>query len=142
MICCELCGRQGLLLITIIENVKLNVCSNCKNFGQVTDEPKKQILNNFKRIEPQEVIIDDYNVIIKNKRQDLGLTQEEFARKLNQKTSLIMKIENAELKLDLETARKFEKILNIILITKEKYTDIASKDKKIEKLTIGDFLKK
>ena len=71
----------------------------------------------------------------------MGLKQEELARKINEKESLIHKLENELVEPSLKLAEKLEKFLKIKLI--EIYSDenkyVKNND---DKLTIGDlFLK-
>ena len=53
---------------------------------------------------------------LKYLRKLKGLTQEEFANKLNQKASVVHKMERGEFKPSLEMAKKLEGLLNITLI--------------------------
>jgi Predicted transcription factor, homolog of eukaryotic MBF1 len=48
----------------------------------------------------------------------MNLSQEDFAKKLQEKKNLIAKIEREEIKPDLQTARKIEKMLGVKLLEK------------------------
>ncbi|MEK6947654.1 MAG: multiprotein-bridging factor 1 family protein [Nanoarchaeota archaeon] len=144
---CELCGKTSEKLFTsLIESVSMSVCDNCKNFGTLIQEKS---FTNQRRTFSQayddtgEYVDDRYNLLIKNKREQLKLTQEELSIKLQEKISLISKIERADIRPTIELAKKFENLLGIRLISKR---GIAEKQVPNEKytgsLTIGDLLKK
>ncbi len=97
---CDMCGKETDLVIALIENTELNVCENCSKFGKV----KRKVhistpIQKSKKIEkePEEVtkrIIKGYGNLIKDAREKLNLKQEEFAKKINEKVSLIHNIES------------------------------------------------
>lgn len=140
MINCEICGKKDQTFIILVEGTKLNVCNGCKSFGNEIYQPLNKPNIKLKINEMQEVVVNNYFDIIKKSRENLKLNQEDFAKRINQKTSFVAKIENGELNIDLELAKKLEKILNIKLITKEKYDEIVTKNKDNKSLTIGDML--
>ena len=53
---------------------------------------------------------------IRNKRDELGLKQEDFAKMLNEKESIIHKLETGEFKPSLKLAKKLEKKFGLKLI--------------------------
>jgi putative transcription factor len=57
----------------------------------------------------------DYPKIIKSARELLGLSQEELAQKINEKTSVISHLETGSMKPDDALARKLEHYLKIQL---------------------------
>ncbi|MBS3174483.1 TIGR00270 family protein [Candidatus Woesearchaeota archaeon] len=143
---CELCGKEANLKITIIENATLKVCNNCSKYGKaIYQNPinniKKQ--KNFRHQEPIEELVEDYAKIIKAKREKLGLSQKDFSFKLNEKESILLKIENGGIKPNLDLVKKIQKFLNINLIYKEESSILGIKQKSSkEGMTIGDFIKK
>jgi uncharacterized protein (TIGR00270 family) len=72
------------------------------------------------------------------------MRQEEFAMKINEKDSIIHKIEIGHFKPSLKLARKIEKFLGIKLIeiVTEKDNKLKSSDKTEGGFTIGDFIRK
>lgn len=88
--------------------------------------------------------VEDFHVRIKNARERLGLTQEDLASMLNERLTVIKKIEQGEVRPTLELARKIEKMLNIQIIEKavidEYYEPYISKPK-VSGYTLGDVLK-
>ncbi|HLC58837.1 MAG TPA: helix-turn-helix domain-containing protein [Candidatus Nanoarchaeia archaeon] len=140
---CDLCGRHEDLFYTLVEGVKLSVCSNCKSFGNVISP----VVNREKIIkktivEPIELVVDNFNSIIKTARENLKLTQEELAHKLNERDSSISKIEQGHIKPNIELARKLEKFLNVKLVFKETVLETPKSQSKSSALTIGDMIGK
>jgi putative transcription factor len=144
---CEICGKEAKLVSAIIEDVKMNVCSECASFGKVLRQPVEPTeIKAGKTKKPEEekveIIVPDFARKIRKAREKLGLEQEKFGQKLGIKESIIHKIETGDFKPSIEMARKMEKILNIKLVmeySEEKKTYAAGES---EGFTIGDLIKK
>ena len=142
---CELCGKKDNLQEAIIEGSMLSVCKNCLSFGKAVILPKakeeKKIPKKIEIEKTMELINEDFQNIIKKEREKLNLTQEELAKRLNEKESVIHHLESGELEPSLILAKKLENLLhvNLIEIYEEKQkTKISLSD---PTLTIGDLLK-
>ncbi|MBW3020350.1 multiprotein-bridging factor 1 family protein [Candidatus Woesearchaeota archaeon] len=138
---CEMCGKVASQKARV-EGVLLNVCNNCARFGNKIAEnnfPSKKVFN--KSEEGVESLVPNYNILIKNKREQLGLTHEEFAKKVNEKESVILHIESKKFEPSLRLARKIQKFLKIKLIEYEKEVSEIPMAKKTSGLTIGDLIK-
>ena len=61
-------------------------------------------------------IVPDFGMRVKDAREKLGLKQEELARRINEKVSLLRKIERGEIVPDDRVRQKLERILNISLV--------------------------
>ncbi|MEM2910336.1 MAG: multiprotein-bridging factor 1 family protein [Nitrososphaerota archaeon] len=88
---------------------------------------------------------EGFHVRIKNARERMGLSQEELAAQLNEKVTLIKKIEQGEVKPPIELARKIEKFLKIQIV--EETTEDYSYEPFLSKprpsgYTLGDAMKK
>ncbi len=152
---CEMCGNNNKLVIAIIEGTEMNVCRECAKFGkiikEIKPEPKEkkkikkegmeEVIKETPKKEIIQVINPDYGNIIKKKRESLGLKQEEFAKRINEKISLIHKIETGNFEPSIALARKIERFLKVKLI--EQYEEEHGKLRKIssDNLTIGDLLR-
>ena len=140
---CEICGEETELVKAIVEGSLLEVCENCAKFGNiiVVNQPKKEE-KSVKRLTTEviNIITPEYYKLIKQAREKLGLKQAELALKINEKESLIHKLETGSLQPTLALARKLEKILKINLV--ELYQESKEVlNLKNEQLTIGDLVK-
>lgn len=130
---CEICGCkiQGNSQKIMIEGTALIVCQNCANVKasysihkQKNEKIFKRTLN--KKVEPvikkteldknKYDIVEDYSIRIKSKREELGLTIEVLAKQVNEKESVIRKLESGKLRPDIYLAKKLEKALKIVLL--------------------------
>ena len=146
MVGCEICGKNfENLERAIVEGVMMGVCSNCAKFGKII--PVRKPLTGPKRIVPIQTknviedIVTDYAELMKEAREKKGLKQEELAKSIAEKESVINKVENGSLKPSFVLARKLEQFLDIKLIEfleEKKEINLNLKD---NGLTIGDLLK-
>ena len=151
---CDLCGKiEDNLVKAKIEGVELDVCSACSKFGKVVapihrPSPKEQHRQFQKRIKVNEneekvkLLVENHAELIKKKRESIGLSQKDFAGKINEKESTIHHIETGKLEPDLALARKLERLLGIKIV--EEYSEAKEyiKAKKSDGFTLGDFIKK
>ncbi len=157
---CELCGKDvPRLHKVVIEGVIMNVCDDCAKFGKeikgnevpkdVKYLPPEVVRERLERkkprqrrdvLEEEEVLREDYPQLIRNAREKLGLTQDELAKRILEKKTVISKIERGEMRPDEKLIKKLEKALNIKL--KEKVSGVyRTEEKKNVSLTLGDLLK-
>jgi len=138
-----MCGKESRLVVGLIEGVEMQLCGGCATYGQIVRKvvPIKKKSRPVKK-EILQLIIPDYDKIVRQSREKLKLSQKEFAERLQEKESIIHKLENKEFKPSIALAQKLEKILRIKLVEtveveKEKHSP------KIEGkgLTIGDLIK-
>lgn len=146
---CFICGKETKKIFKIdVEGNLIEVCENCKSFGKVVfienlRKNTKTKINKNISIEEFE-LIENYGDVIRRKREELGLSIEELAKKLGIKGSLLSKIEKCEIYPEEKTIDKIEKILNVKL--REKVENIKKKkvrnekQEKYEKLTIADIV--
>ena len=152
---CEMCGSTVSRLVSAkIEGTIMKVCPNCARYGSQL-EPPSQRVNNFTASRPKRVfvnpddnrvIVKNYSSVIKNARESKGLKQEQVAKQLNEKESLIHSIESGHLSPSFKTARKLEKFFGIRLIedipSLPDESEDALESQGAEPLTMGDLLKK
>jgi putative transcription factor len=151
MVTCELCGRKEAKFKTEIEGTHMFACEDCSKFGKVKDKANvKVIVEDHKRPEVKEfdyIFVPNYGLMVKNARERLGLNQEDFAKKINERESLLHQIESQHFKPGLELARKLERTLHIKIIEEvleNEELENARKDIRPAKpegpLTLGDML--
>ena len=143
---CELCGKVTELVVAMVEGTQLNVCANCGRFGKVLTRTPQAAPRKAQqaRTVPVEQVVADYASRIRTAREKRGLTQEEFAKIIQVKESLLHKMETGNFEPPLDTARKLERILHINLVEVQQETENATgaKESKPAGLTIGDILKR
>lgn len=163
---CPVCGSiiWGKGQRILLEGAKITVCHNCAQHGIKIQKiststhikssfsrdrairPKHQDLKK-PRIDDLE-IIPDYAKKIRNARNTLGLNQDQFAQKLNEKPSLLRRIETGKVEPTIKLAKKIEDVYNIKIIKKvtEIEADVSNNKymKKTSRTSLGDiaFIKK
>lgn len=115
---CELCGKKSDLVKARIDSVLLNVCSECAKSGKIIETPKPRVIVPAQqaRIEPEEIVVPDFAQKIRQARQSKGLKQEELAKLLNERLSVVSAVESGRRTPDLKLAKKLEKFFGISLI--------------------------
>ncbi|MBI4016163.1 MAG: TIGR00270 family protein [Candidatus Aenigmarchaeota archaeon] len=138
---CELCGKEELLFKAIVEGTLMQVCKNCGKFGKIFAAPVSQ-QNKKAQQKTEQVfdVVDDFAQKIKKAREKTGKTQKEFSMELNEKESLIAKLETGTAKPSIQLAQKLEKLLGIKLV-EEQMEGTVEKRQKTGVLTIGDIIK-
>lgn len=143
---CELCGKNTELLTAVVEGTQLKVCNDCGSFGKIIARPQP-VQERKKPVQARqqvvvEKIVSDYARLIRSEREKRGMTQEDFAKLIGIKASLVHKLETGNIEPQVEIARKLEKKLGITLVetTREKINAVTTSKKRAEGLTIGDII--
>ncbi|MBS3143530.1 TIGR00270 family protein [Candidatus Woesearchaeota archaeon] len=143
---CEICGRNfGNLEKAIVEGVIINVCHDCSKFGKILAirkpliEPQRVIPVKTKEI--NENIINDYAELVKKARERKGLKQEELAKNIAEKESVIHKVETGSMKPSFILAKKLEQYLGVKLIEFQEERKEVNLNLRDNGLTVGDLLK-
>src|SRR3989338_9083653 len=146
---CELCGRiRSAQFMVSLDGVTLNVCSNCSGHGvfvsKIPQKPRYKDVREkqlqVKDVETEIDLVDDYSPLIRAARENLGLTIEQFAGKLNEKANLLKKIEQGKMTPTEKLGKKLEKFLGSSLFQKIKLQDIGTKKPDSKALKIGDIV--
>lgn len=159
---CEMCGKEMASLLPVrIEGTILSVCRDCARFGdnvkagggkQQTAEHsviQARLQNRERRMKSKDVyetgeesieLAEDYSKRIKEAREKMGWKQEELAAKMNERESIVHKLESGGMHPDDALIKKVEKTLNIKLKEKVMITS-AETSVKGQGLTMGDLLK-
>lgn len=151
MASCDMCGKDTRLFRTKIEGTVMNVCRSCSRHGQVLKEvrvdvrtPSKETSARIYVSEEEEVtedIVPDYAGRIKRARQKKKMDQEDFAKFVAEKGSVISKLETGQLKPSLKLARKLQNRLGIKLIQKTEEEKYELRGGSGKGFTIGDIIK-
>jgi len=139
---CDLCGKEAELFRANIEDSLVNVCDMCGRFGKILGkksifEPRK--INMISETE-EEIFVGDFNKIVKRERERKELTQEELAKIINEKTSVIQKLENKEIEPSFKLIKKLEKYFGITLTEKQQLIKEKTKHFEIKSFTMGDLV--
>jgi putative transcription factor len=138
---CEMCGKDVTSLTPVrVEGSVLQLCADCGKFGQAVvrpggsslpsrdrdddyPEPRGPLTFRPRRTEERDVFSDmpdmeltpDWSRRIRQQRERLGWTPEEFGKRLNEKKSLVLKVESGSFRPPDATLRKIERLLKIRL---------------------------
>jgi putative transcription factor len=160
---CEVCGRKihGSPITALIEGARLTVCVECSKHGKIvtqdeyTPKPKSTskssthipVMQQKKkpkiRVEITQEIVSDYPVKIRQAREKLCLTHEDLAKRINEKTSVIGKLETGKISPSNILATKLEHALKIKLLTpiaEEKNPQQIPKTAVNREITLGDLI--
>ena len=155
---CEMCGKEVPFLKTVdVEGSRLQVCGSCSKFGTVAPSPKEKgdvpvvaarLEQREKRLKERDVfegmtleLVDDYPDRIRKARQQHGWSQEELGKMLNEKKSVVAKLESGDIRPDEKLVKKLEGSLGIRLMEPVKNVQINVGGGGGKGLTLGDFLK-
>ena len=158
---CDMCSSSEKDYKIELEGSLLNVCAKCSEYGKIVaklkkDEPqpikKKERFGIVEEAKPEkqtttiQMIVPNYSNLIKEARERLELKQEELAKKIAEKESIIHKLESGRMKPQVPLARKFEKLLNIKLVEEVEEESLSSIEtpgsSQPDNLTIGDMIKR
>ena len=144
-----MCGKvDDYLNRVVIEGVELNVCSGCSRFGKVIGPLRKIISKDAIKKQPRtqekeekiELLVEDYADLIKKKRESIGLSQKDFASKINEKESTVHHIETGTFEPNMALTKKLERMLGIKLIEEHEEKHGPIKKRREEGFTLGDFI--
>ena len=145
---CEICGKEVPENNTIrakIEGTVMVVCKECSKLGKIQKAPpkpkfvkqnktkksqnKKNNRKNYSRDdEPSEELVEDFNNIVRNARESKDWSREDLGKKINERVSVITRIETGKMTPDIKLTKKLEKALNIKLL------------EKIDKIDLNQFI--
>ena len=140
---CELCGKDTLLFHADVEGTELKVCKACGSFGKIAVPMNRTVQHAQlpQELQLSEAVTPSVSKLVKNAREHKKLTQKEFAKMINEKESIIHKIETGAFEPSIALARKLEKALNIRLVETVEEEHLP-KGKSSGPVTIGDIIKR
>ncbi len=138
---CEICGAEKPLIACRIESTVMHVCQKCSAYGEVLKLPsQKTAVQKPQPTGPVYTVVPGYATIIRTAREKAGLTQEEFAKRISEKESVVHKLETGHQEPSIDLARKLEKLLHITLVEEQVELPVEQKKAKTGGLTIGDLI--
>jgi putative transcription factor len=137
---CELCGKNTELVKAKIEGTIISVCKSCARLGEAILEATPVQMKEKKGITIETVEINPkFAEIIKEAREESGLSREELAAKILEKVAVIERAEHGHRPTDVAT-HKIEKALGIKLLGYET-KDVKYFKSQKNAITIGDVVK-
>lgn len=132
---CEICGVEirGKALFIAIGSSKLQVCHRCAPLGEtllvakapgakITTEPARVAKARKREYEQMDLELaaeleleEGYGQRVKEAREKAGLKQADLAKLINEKQSVVRKIENEEIVPSKEVWNKLERVLKSFL---------------------------
>jgi len=161
---CEVCGRKihGDPFRVIIEGAKLTVCNECSKHGKtiweeeqkpkptttkpmtVPPQPRMQRKKPTEtKIDTSQELIENYDLKIRQAREKLGISHEKLGKKINEKASLLRKIETGKMTPDNMLVAKLEHVLKVKLlvpVSEEKIPQASIPKPASRELTLGDLV--
>ena len=142
----------------LIEGTVLMVCSECSKFGVESKAGSKlsgpgivsrglQVRQRRMRskdifADETEVLVSDYSKRIQAARVVKGWKQQDLARRLNEKLSVVSKLEKGDMRPSEKLVRKLERVLEITL-TERMVDETPARKRQLERgLTLGDLIKR
>jgi len=169
---CEMCGTESSSLTTTkVEGAELELCDECSDFGtEVRTESSSSSSTKYSTssssssdsgtssasgstssgggsrrrdmFDDMDELVADYDERIRTAREQRGLSQEELAKKLNEKASLIRKLERGDMLPSDEVQTKLERELDISLSAGAGDEDADWSGGSSTTTTLGDVVKR
>jgi putative transcription factor len=169
---CEMCGAESSSLTTTkVEGAELELCDECSDFGtEVRTESSSSSSTKYSTssssssssssasggssspsggssrrrdmFDDMDEVVTDYDDRIRSAREDRGLSQEELANELNEKASLIRKLERGDVLPSDDVQRELERELDISLSEGSGGEDAEWSGGSSTTTTLGDVVKR
>jgi putative transcription factor len=141
---CEICGAKTKdIYIVNVEDVELRVCTKCAKGKKIVSKvvEKKQTGKFFKEKKNEEPqLVENYGTVIHSARESMKIPMKVLAEMLNEKETLLLRIEQQRTLPSMQLAKKIEKALGIKLAEPEQQNEGSSFGGKGDKVTLGDFI--
>ena len=139
---CEICGKpvpENNPIRAKIEGSVMVVCKECSKLGTVQKAPPKpkylkqnkgkKPANTRKRNyprndEPSEELIEDFSFEVRKAREAKDWSREDLGKKINERVSVITRIETGKMTPDTKLTKKLERTLDITLLEKVDNIDL------------------
>lgn len=164
---CEVCGRKirEEPRRVVIEGAKLTVCTECSKHGKTTWEEhakpafpspatsvtsqgsstyapiqikKKTIIA---RVDTSQELVEDYAEVVRQARESHGFSHEDLGKKINEKESVLRKIELGKMAPNDQLVSKLEHTLKIKLLVPVADEKVSLPKTASREFTLGDLIK-
>ena len=156
---CDICGRVivGPAFRVRVEGAKMLVCSSCQHLGKPYQEeasaptrpypPRLRMPKSTYHKAPElprgmeeSEVAEDYSSLIRTRRMKMGLSQEELAKRVKERLTVIQKIEMGKIAPDSKLCRGLEHELRIKLLVPRTAAP-APKITAPAEVTLGDIIR-
>jgi len=142
----------------MIEGAKLTVCSHCSKHGKIIWEEEKPKTTTPKTrtavpplriqskksstpaVDTTQELVENFHAKIRQAREKLGISHEELGKKINEKVSVLRKIETGKMTPDNMLVTKLEHKLKIKLLVPASEEKIKVPKPSSRELTLGDLI--
>ncbi|MEE8167822.1 MAG: multiprotein bridging factor aMBF1 [Candidatus Hydrothermarchaeales archaeon] len=146
---CEICGKSIERAVSVkIEGTLMRTCGACSKLGELKEERKSFIPRSktFKRpvavdAKAEVDFVEGYPELIRCAREKRNLTQEELGKLINERASVIARLEAGRMMPDLKLTKKLERVLGIKILDKSEAEPVKAGEATRGELTIGDVIK-
>ena len=139
---CTICGKKVDILNKVeMEGTVIEVCEKCTKFGTkiIPRQSYKPIAKKIEFKIEEDEFVPDYGKAIKRYRESKCLNREEFSKQLNEKETVIKRVEEEQMEPDERLTKKLENLIGTKLT--QKYSSGAkTSEKKKHRLTVGDIV--
>lgn len=142
---CDICGRKtDTIYVVEVEGAVMNLCAGCARgktpIRVIKSQQERQPTAIRRQSQEQEFeIVQDYGRRIRNARMAVGIPTKVLAERINEKESVLVRIENQKLLPDDRMIKKLERELNVRLTQEVKAEKSAPAHGPNEPLTLGDL---
>lgn len=156
---CDICGREipGQPFKVKVEGAKMLVCGRCRSLGKPYEDealpirlrprsaslprPMKRKAPELPRGMEELDIAEDYAQKVRQQRMKLGLSQDDLAKRVKEKLSVIQKIETGKVAPNTKLCKELEHELRIKLLVPRKETAEIPTGPAPTELTLGDIIR-
>jgi len=142
---CELCGNETTSLTKVkIEGAEVKTCDSCAQMGEEvntgTSKPRKKKTESKSRTRGRDTdtLAPDYGDRVRDAREEEKLSLAEVSDDLNEKESVIRKVENQDLKPEKSLASKLSKKFGVDLYVNPEVSNVDDSTSDSRSATLGD----
>jgi putative transcription factor len=143
---CEICGKEMKEEYEIeLEGAHLTVCEDCSRGKPAQKRGNVQHVTSYRRDfgdAEQDEVVEGYGAIMRRARESAGMSLKELGEKINEKESILSRIEWEKTTPPDSIARKLEKELGIKIIQKKPAVKRTSATSQAREATLADFIEK
>lgn len=145
MATCEICGKKTEEMFRVeTEGTQMSVCKKCTSYGKVLSRvvefKPRPVEKKIEKPEIEEIVVKDYWQKLRNAREKIEMSQEDFAKKINLKLSVLRSMESNKLIPDLQTAKRLEREIGAKLVEEQKVEPGEFTGEKGGAVTLGDII--